>query len=157
MKNVCIIHLMIGIIVERGSAFATIGDRFRLSDFRAGWVVNLTMWCEYLDVTLAREDWAESRAHKLVQWGLKWCDQLRGVCQLPHTLVSERTGERESSDTTLVSGDGQGTGAVLLSIQLSLFLTIIINMNTIMLTWGLENTQKCKQYLQSSDQSSSCN
>ena len=31
-------------IVERGSAFATLGDQFRLSDFRAGWVVKPTMW-----------------------------------------------------------------------------------------------------------------
>ena len=83
-------------------------DTFRYSTSAPG--EYQTSLCESLDVTLAREDWDDSRAHRLIQWRWSGVSQLRG--NLVGTSNSKSEGQGwESSDVTLVSGwPGLGWG-----------------------------------------------
>ena len=91
------------------------------------------------------------------QWGLKWCDQLRGEPAATHIGKWKDWGEGvQWYDPGQWGWPGHGGSAVKFTVIFISHL-IIININTMLLTWGLENIRKCKQHLQVSDQSSSGN
>ena len=82
-------------------------------DFCAGWVANLTMWVTWCDLGLG--GLGRSPGPQSDPVGVKWCCPTEGGNQWAHPTASERDRGGVSSEATLVSGDGQGKGAVWLS------------------------------------------
>ena len=113
-------------------------------------IIDLLRWVsENQNVTLWMSPWP--------QWGLKWCDQLRGEPAVTHIGKWKDWGEGvQWYDPGQWGWPGHGGSAVKFTVIFISHL-IIININTMLLTWGLENIRKCKQHLQVSDQSSSGN
>ena len=108
-----------------------------------------TSQCEFSEVTLARDDWADSRDHQVIhQWSSVW--PIWGGNQIWRTNSKweDWGGGVQWFDPGQWGWPGPG---VVVKYPILLFLKIIINTNTLLHAWGFEKIFFCKQDLQASD------
>ena len=108
-----------------------------------------TSQCEYSEVTLARDDRADSRDHQVIhQWSSVW--PIWGGNQIWRT--NSKWEDWGGGVQWFVLGQLGWPGlGVVVKYPILLFLTIIINTNTLLHAWGFEKIFFCKQDLQASD------